>query len=1055
MTARAPRLVLLSFALLALIMEVALVAYWNTLLEPRLRAEAQAQAQVLAQAQVAGIAQALALDDADSRALHLDEAIDGLLLLRDPKRDEPYFERLQLRIDYEALEAEVGTLDRDEGEASHSAFQVRVPLYHPLHAQLIGSVELAVGSGFYRAFSSDVRWQLVGQGAFIATLLALLGGALAYLLHKLEQQQLARRAAEQALAANERQLQHLIDNLDRYFVYGRDAEGRIVRVSDSVQRVLGLAPEALLRDGAALLTDEPVNIASLQRLKQPREGGSQQFEFELRAADGAIHRLECTEVAVRDRSGRIVAIDGIARDVSEQRRIEAELREARDQAEAASRSKSQFLANMSHEIRTPMNAVIGMATLLARSPLTSRQRGQLAQLQASARMLLGIIDDILDLSRIEAGRLSIVSRDFSLDDLLTDLTSLVGQRARDKQLDVLIDCDPAIPDRLIGDPMRLQQVLVNLVVNAIKFTERGAVVIEIGCLAREHDALLLRFAVRDSGIGIPAEALPRLFEQFTQMDESDTRKHGGAGLGLAISKRLVSLMGGELSAESEPGRGSTFHFEARLGLAGSIAEPVHSPLRAGLRALVVDDSAAARDIFGNLLESMRFDVSLADNAEQAVQLVQQAQPPFDLLLIDYRLPGCDGLHAVRELRRRRRLPASVMITAYADEDLASEAERSGVDVFLQKPVSPSALHDAAVAALQRREGAHVPEHKHDAVQSLRFQSGQRVLVAEDNEVNREVAGELLTGLGLKVMMAEDGLVALRMLREQDFDLVLMDVQMPELDGVEATRRIKQDPALARVPVVALTAHALDSDRERFLAAGMDDFLPKPIDEPALLRVLSRWLQTVASETRDAREPALPAGVRLNLPGIDVEAALARVNGKWPLLLRLLETFRSRHQDAAERARALLDQGDSAAVAALAHTLKGAAATLGASHVEATAKALEQAVRANADAQAPLQQLQQALAALPTAAAELMDLADPPASRVDVPGLLQQLQDAVQERRFDAIALADSLLQNLPRAVREEECGHALAAAVARLDLPAVAAALAAIDVRLRAGGQTP
>ena len=1044
-SARAPRLVLLSFALLALILESALVLYWNTLLEPRLRSEAQAQAQLLAQAQVHGIVQALALPQPQERAARLADAIDGLLLLRDAGRDETYFSRIRLRLDYEQVAAPPGSLDRDEGSIKGSVFEVQVPLYHPVDGTLIGAADIAVGSGFYQAFSADVRRQLVGQGLFIAVLLGVLGGALHRVLRKLEQQALARRSAEQALAANERQLQQLIDNLDHYFVYGRDAQGGIVRVSESVHRVLGIPADEFLRKARELPAPDPAGMALPQPAGGPRSGGSRQFEFELRDHAGALHRVECTEVVVRDGSGRITGTDGIARDVSAQRQLESELRAARDQAEAANRAKSQFLANMSHEIRTPMNAVIGMATLLGKSPLASRQRSQLAQLQTSARMLLSIIDDILDLSRIEAGKLSILSRDFSLDELLSDLTALVGQRARDKRLDVLIDCDPEIPAQLRGDAMRLQQVLVNLVVNAIKFTEQGEVVIGIGCLARDADGITLQFSVRDTGIGIPAEALPRLFEQFTQMDESSTRRHGGAGLGLAISKRLVELMGGRLEAESAVGEGSTFRFSVRFGL-GEAPAGMASPLRAGLRALVVDDSAVARDVFGSMLEAMRFEVRLAGSAGQAVAMAQEAVPPFDLLLIDYRLPDLDGLQAVRELRRRRRLPASVMVTAYGDENLAAEAERCGVDVFLQKPISPSALHDAAARALHLRSDAHpAPAF---AKEEPRFAAGQHVLVVEDNEVNREVAGELLGGLGLAVTMAETGAAALRCVEQQHFDLVLMDVQMPEVDGIEATRRLRQDARWSGLPVVALTAHAMASDRERFLAAGMDDYLAKPIEERDLLRVLARWLRTDGAVS--PQPPAAPASAAEPcppLPGIDVDGALARINGKWPLLLRLLDSFRQQHRADADEIGRLLDAGRADAVAAQVHALKGAAQTLGITGLAQAAQALEQALLQERDATPALEDLRAALAAL-QALALPHPTVPPPAGATALPALLGGLQAALQARRFEALALARELLAALPGPARDSDAGVALARAVEHLDLAQAETALRRLQPQL-------
>ncbi|MGQ0800975.1 MAG: response regulator [Pseudomarimonas sp.] len=1013
MISRAPRVVILVFVLLAVILELGLVAYWNLLLEPRLRREAQLQAQVLAQAQAAPIAQSLSTEAEQDRLLRLDETIDAIMLLRDPVHETPFFGALKLRIDYSSLAATAGSLERDAGDVDATGFAVSSELYDPFGGGLVGVAHFVVNDRFFVAFSTDVRNQLIAQGSFLALLLAGLGGALATLLGKLERQQEQRLLAEQALAANERKYSRLIDNLSHYFVYARDPSGQLLSVSDSVTRVLGVSAMELLRGRADLLTNDPINQQSLQRLQATRLEATSQFEFEVKNSANEVRRIECSEVLVRDADGAITAIDGIARDITEQRRFEAELREARAKAEAANQAKSQFLANMSHEIRTPMNAVIGMATLLAKTALEPRQRQLLSQLDSSARMLLGILDDILDLSRIEAGKLGLLTRRFDLDALLTDLTTVVGQRARDSRLDVLIDLDPAVPRQLLGDAMRLQQVLVNLVVNALKFTERGEVVISIRADQQQGSRLSLRFSIRDTGIGIDPEHLPRLFELFTQMDESSTRKHGGAGLGLAISKRLVEMMGGEMGAQSTPGVGSTFWFTASFEAAAEpgITLPTAVMGTSGLRALVVDDNVTAREVFGSMLESLRFEVRLAASAESALLMMGQNQPAVDLLVIDWQLPGMNGIEAVRALRRDARCPACVMVTAHGDEHLAAEAERAGIDVFLHKPVSPSALFDAAMHAISRRRLPHDERSQPAPSRPSRFATGQSVLLAEDNPINQQVAGELLAGFGLDVVFADNGLIALQRLRERAVDLVLMDVQMPEMDGIETTGRIKLDPALASLPVIALTAHAMASDRERFLAAGMDDYLSKPIEEHDLWRVLARWLVVEAVEPRsgslssDQGDHALPVW-----PGLDIAGALARLNGKQALLWRLLDEFRRRYQHAAQELSALCERGDLRAAAERAHAIKGAAATLGATALADVAEQLEHTLDHADPVQPSLAAMQ---AALDQLLAFPLPVSAPAAStraavtwRPD--GFLQALAKAISEQRFDALALLDEL-----------------------------------------------
>ena len=655
--------------------------------------------------------------------------------------------------------------------------------------------------------------------------------------------------------------------------------------------------------------------------------------------------------------------------VVERKRMEEEVLKAKQTALDAARAKSEFLANMSHEIRTPMNAIIGLSHLCLQTRLTSRQKDYIRKVHGSATSLLRIINDILDFSKIEAGRLDMESIEFTLEEVLGSMGSIIALKAQEKQLEFLMETAVDIPPCLMGDPLRLGQILINLANNAIKFTEYGEVVIVTEVVKREESYIQLQFTVRDTGIGMTPEQKARLFQAFSQADSSTTRKYGGTGLGLTISKRLIELMDGSIRVESTPGVGSRFIFDACFGVSNRVVEKSLIPttdLR-GMKVLAVDDNESARNVMSDYLASFTFKVTKAVDGKDAIVAVQEAEmagEPFDLVIMDYMMPELDGISAAAKIRYElglSRPPVVIMATAYGEDSVVKRAmQEAQVDGFLVKPINQSLLFESIMetfghAQAGKSKGGVVYASGRDFRTVL---SGARILLVEDNEINQQVAKELLEQANITVLMAGNGKEALALVESEALDGVLMDIQMPVMDGLTATRRIREDPQRSSLPILAMTASAMSGDRDLCLEAGMQDHIAKPIDPGSLFSTLARWVKPASPapfpDTLDMdkeeehleydgkEKAALPA-----IPGVDVQTGLKRLGGNIAGYVALLGRFRNNQGGAVAAIREASAAGDRMTAERLAHTLKGVAGTIGAEALQESAQTLESAIRGEA------------------------------------------------------------------------------------------------------------
>lgn len=689
--------------------------------------------------------------------------------------------------------------------------------------------------------------------------------------------------------------------------------------------------------------DLPATEASLKDLL----AGKAPFDqiFRVIKPDGQILHIQPGARVERDHNGNPVKVTGINRDITAQLQLETSLSDAKDRADSSSAAKSAFLANMSHEIRTPMNAVLGMLQLVQGTELNARQLDYVQKAQGAAHSLLGLLNDVLDYSKIEAGKLQLDLHEFELEPLLRDLAVILAGNQGDKDIEVMFDIDTALPAVLIGDRLRLQQTLINLAGNALKFTHSGQVVVSLRQLERSAEQLKVRVAVSDTGIGISEHQLQRIFDGFTQAEASTTRRYGGTGLGLVISKRLVELMGGTLQVESILGSGSRFWFDIELATrddAELLVHHHHEGPRA-LRLLIVDDNLIARQLLQQAVLDLGWHADSVGSGEEALRYLQQVHPPYDVVLLDWRMPEMSGLEVAQRIRqgatRDQTPPTVIMITAHGREVLAGlngEADAPFAD-FLTKPVTPRQL----VACIHRTREGDASNAPMPGYQVGRRLNGLRLLVVEDNALNRQVARELLVGEGAEVSLAEGGLegVQLAQTAQPPFDVILMDVQMPDIDGLEATRRIRHLQANQTQTIIAMTANASQSDRDQCLAAGMNDHVGKPIDIEKLVAVIRQWCGLA-----DAKPLMLEPHELLE----DKAAVLKRFGGNLALLRSILEVSPVDLRLQMDQLQTHLQRGDLRAMLRSLHTLKGSTGTIGARQVSLRVAELEQQISEDAN-----------------------------------------------------------------------------------------------------------
>ena len=851
-----------------------------------------------------------------------------------------------------------------------------------------------------------------------------------------------------------------------------DHRGRIEYVNPAVVEITGYALAELIGQNPRVLQSGQQSAEFYEEMWATLTMGRQwRGEFCNKKKNGEIYWESASITPVKGPTDVVMHYVAVKEDVSERKGFIRQLEDAKRVAEVANRAKSAFLANMSHEIRTPLNAIIGFSDLALKTSLSVKQQDYVKKIHNSGKSLLGVINDILDFSKIEANRMELERIEFSLEAVLTQMISVIQYKALEKGVEFLLSHSADVPPYLIGDPLRLGQVLMNLLGNAIKFTEAGEVELSIELVGHSQDDLQVCFTVRDTGIGMTPDQIRTLFQPFTQADGTTTRRFGGTGLGLSISKRLVEMMGGDIRVESTGGQGSSFSFTVSFGRSTTAADPWVIPDKIhNLRILIVDDSHVSRLALKKLLRFLPVEVEVVASGAEAIKALRahDAVSPYDLVFMDWHMPEMDGIETIRTIKKDRTLqnsPHIVMLTAFGKEKEHDEALAAGATDFLHKPMTQSDIYDIIIRLFAPGQHAAAAGAKTVVGEGYNFEN-LLLLLVEDNELNRQIACELLEMVGATVAVAGNGREAVEMVvnGDQCFDLVLMDIQMPEMDGIQATRLIREDSRFTELPIIALTAHAFAEERQRTQDAGMNDHVTKPIEPRELMESICRQLPHLPGLRTDARKSGddIPGtGTLVDIPGIDTAGALRRVGGKVKLYLDVLKKFREGQSNAPERITAALQSGDRLGAERIAHSLKGLAGTIGAAELQEAALAVEQDLHRGLEPGDSLYQMAAALrvvmAALESSlgkeTSSLVPVATAPTSLAGVRPMLKKLEQYVLDSNSEAADYLAECRPHLVAAVAMEEMVVCLEKSLADYDFDEALATLSSMmspagDVRM-------